>query len=65
MLEGKGGPDVGGARSGGHCGRPDNDGHGRLPATWNRGREGVAGWHVGWLTGGPSHRERERERERG
>jgi hypothetical protein len=67
---GKGGPGAGGAWSGGHRGWPDSDGCGRLPTTWNRGREGErgvrrCGWRVGRLRGvGPSCRERERERER-
>jgi hypothetical protein len=34
---------LGGAWSGGHRGRPNNGGRGRLPMTWNRGREGERG----------------------
>jgi hypothetical protein len=40
---GKGGPGVGGARSGNRYSRPNSGGHGRLPATWNRGSEGERG----------------------
>jgi hypothetical protein len=67
---GKGGPGVGGTWLGGRRGRPDNGRHGRLPATWNRGREGervsdgVAGMCAGSGVWGPAAgREREQVRE--
>jgi hypothetical protein len=66
VEEGEGGPGTGGTWSGGCHGRPYSGGRGRLPVTWNRGREGergggVAGMWAGSRVWGPAiGREREK-----